>query len=282
MTIIKTNSLTTEQERDIALLEKAAYKKYKLGNSAFLSNDINFSRSIPCFFMGYVGERLAAFLTLFMPTKQEAEIVAFTHPDFWEKGCFGQLFDEAAVTLLKYGIKEVLFAVEPKSKNAQAVLKTLGCTDPEHSEYRMVVTSLDKAPDYSGVHFFEVDNSNKELFRAAIAAVYPDDKDMDNFYDAVVSSDTRHGYILYTDRPIGIFNIGTEQGASLYGVGISPEFRGRGYGKKLMGYAMREGLSLSDKLTLDVDSDNPVAYALYLKCGFKTEFQVDYYRYRLG
>lgn len=282
MNIVKTNSLSAVQVEEITQLETAAYKKYRLQNNVFLSNDINFDRRIPCFFLGYVGERLVSFLTLFIPTRQEAEITAFTHPDYCNKGCFTLLLDEAREVLGRVSICEVLFAVEPRSKSGMSVLKRLGCYDPERSEYRMTVTSLDKAPDCSGIKIFDVDHSNKELFRTAVSVVFPNERDMDNFYSSIVDSDLRHGYIIYTDRPIGIFNLNMEHGAAmLYGVGIAEAYRGKGYGSKLMGHAMREGLRLADRITLDVDSDNPVAYNLYLKCGFKTNFQVDYYRYLL-
>lgn len=281
MTIVKTATLTPLQQSQIETLQTAAYKKHKLQNLAFLSNDINFDRQLPCFFLGYVGEQLVAFLTLFMPTRTEAEVTAFTHPDYQNKGCFGLLLDEAIAVLRRVRIRELLFAVEPQSRSAAAVLRTLGCSTLVRSEYRMRAASLRDVPDCGALQMFEVDQSNRQLFRAAVAAVYPKERDMDNFYDSVVSTDLRHGYILYSDRPIGIFSLGLEHGDSmLYGVGIAPEYRGKGYGKQLMGHAMREGFRFAKSMSLDVDSNNPVAYHLYLKCGFKVEFQVDYYSYK--
>lgn len=282
MTITKTNALTDGQKQEIQALENAAYKKYKLQNHAYLTNEINFDRKIPCFFLGHVGERLVAFLTTFLPTRQEGEIVAFTHPDFQRKGCFSQLLAEASRILILHRIRDVVFAVEPASKNGLAVLKTFGNVGCGRSEYRMSVSSLKNAPPYGDLQFFEVDISNQELFRTALAVVYPDNNDRDNFFDAVLHSDLRRGYIAYKDRPIGVFNIGMEQGdAFIYGVGVAKEFRGVGYGKELMGYAMHEGLRLAKKLVLDVDSDNPVAIHIYKKCGFKIDFQVNYYKYKI-
>lgn len=280
MDIIKTNILSESQQLEINKLQQAAYKKHGLMNSAWLSNEINYDRSIPCFFMGYVGERLVSFLSLFLPTRQEAEVVAFTHPDFQRKGCFSLLLEEAEAVLRRAKINTVVFAIETKSRSGMAVLKTFPGAKYDRSEYRMRADYRVKVPDSNGTRCFEVDQSNKELFRTALALVFPDSQDRNNFYDAVVNSDLRRGYIIYRDRPIGVFNIGIEDGDSfIYGVGIASEYRGMGYGKKLMGHAMREGLRFSKNLVLDVDSENPVALSLYKKCGFAIDFQVDYYRF---
>lgn len=283
MKIIKTALLSPQQIAEIQALETAAYKRYKLENHAFLSNDINFNRELPCFFLGYVGERLVAFLTIFVPTRQEAEIQAFTHPDFQKKGCFDQLLEEALRLLKAARIPDLLFALEPASKNGLATLQTFPGNRWERSEYRMTVCSLKKAPDSSGLQLFEVDNSNRALFRDAINLVFPREN-LDNYCDAVISSDFRHGYMVYKNGPVGVFNLSTEHGgeAMLYGVGIAEIHRGNGYGSALMGHAMRQGLRLADRITLDVDSDNPVALSLYKKCGFQVNFQVDYYRWPIG
>ncbi|MEG1875321.1 MAG: GNAT family N-acetyltransferase, partial [Angelakisella sp.] len=282
MVIKQTNRLTQTEKLAVALLEDAAYKKNKLQNHAFLQNDINFDREIPCFFLGYVGERLVTFLAVFLPTRTEAELLAFTHPEFQNKGCFGLLFTEACRVLIALRIREVVFAVEPASKSAHAVLKTLGNTKLLRSEYRMVVSNLNRAPDPGGLQLFEVDSTNKELFRAALAAAFPEAENQENFYDSVLHSDLRRGYIVYRDRPVGVFNLELgEEHTFLYGVGIAPDFRGKGYGKQLMGHAMRQGLTLGKRIVLDVDSQNPIAFHLYQSCGFQIDFQVDYYGYRI-
>lgn len=69
--------------------------------------------------------------------------------------------------------------------------------------------------------------------------------------------------------------------AYCYGVGIIKKYRGKGLGKQLMTFILDEGLKHTNKIVLDVDSSNPAAYNLYLKCGFEVDFQVDYYLYDL-
>lgn len=108
--------------------------------------------------------------------------------------------------------------------------------------------------------------------------------DMGNYVDTVVNSTYRKGYIAYCETPIGVFNLNFEYEAGeafLYGVGIMKKHRGNGFGKQLTGYAIAEGLKVAKKVILDVDSDNPAAFHIYKQCGFKIDFQVDYYGYSL-
>lgn len=278
MDIIKACVLTQHQCDEVNELQRAAYRRYRLKNKVSTTNDINFDLSVPCFFLGYVGERLVAFLSLFIPTSDEAEVVAFTHPQFCDKGCFTLLFDEAKAVLRRNKIHNVLFAVEPRSRSGLAVLKTLGCFNPGHSEQRMLSSSPSLAPDCSRLQLFEVDNSNRTLFQQALLAVFNEKDNFNSFCNAVIYSDLRHGYIVYTDRPIGVFNLNIEDDiAFLYGVGIIEELRGKGYGGCLMGHAMREGFKYANRMALDVDIENKPAHNLYEKCGFKTDFRVDYY-----
>ena len=67
-------------------------------NAVFLSNELNVDRTAPCFYLGYVKaeeksgeEKLVSFLSVFFPTKEDGEIVAFTHPGFRRQGYFTAL-----------------------------------------------------------------------------------------------------------------------------------------------------------------------------------------------
>lgn len=284
MRIEKTNTLTLEDIWAVGELEKAAFKRYGLCNHAFLTNDINFDRRIPCFFLGYEGDRLIAFLSIFIPTRQEGEISAVTHPDFQRQGCFRELFAAARKTLLSAKVEQVLFVLEPGSKSGLGAVKTFEGTRFTRSEYRMSLSSAAKAPSWERLQFFQVDNSNRELFADVLRQIHPDMEDEGNYVDTVVNDSSRKGYIAYRETPIGVFNLNFEYEtgeAFLYGVGIIKKHRGNGFGKQLTGYAIEEGLKTAKKVVLDVDSDNPVAFHIYKQCGFRVDFQVDYYGYNL-
>lgn len=283
MRIETTNGLTENQITEILNLETVAFREDNLENHAFLSNEINFDKALHCFYMGYENDELIAFLTTFMPTSYEAEILAVTHPDYREKGYFKKLFQSAKETLVLAGINKILLVVESKSKSGIAALKTFDCAKLEHSEYRMSCNDSKVLPEYPDLQFFEVNNQNKEIFAEITQDAFTDLEESSNFIDTVISSENRKGYIAYKEgTPVGVFDFNYEEGdIFLYGVGIATSYRGKGFGKQLVGFALIEGLKKSDKVVLDVNSENPIAFNLYKKCGFQIDFQVDYYRCEL-
>ncbi|MCY6958324.1 GNAT family N-acetyltransferase [Clostridium brassicae] len=280
MRIEKTNRLTENQMAEIFNLETIAFCEDNLENHAFLSNEINFDKIMPCFYMGYENDKIIAFLTTFMPTSYEAEILAVTHPQHREKGYFKKLFQAAKETLLLSGVNKILLVVEPKSTGGIGVLKTFPDAKLERSEYRMSHNGSENLSEYGQLRFCDVNDGNKEIFAEITRDAFPDLEERSNFIDTVISSENRRGYIAYKEGiPVGVFDFNYEEGdIFLYGVGIATQYRGKGFGKQMMGFALNEGLKECDKVVLDVDSENPTAFNLYRKCGFKIDFQVDYYR----
>ena len=281
MRIEMTNKLTENQITEILNLETVSFGEDALENHAFLSNEINFDKTVQCFYMGYENDVLVAFLTTFIPTSYEGEILAVTHPEYRGRGYFKKLFQCAKETLLLKGINKVLLVVEPKSRSGVEVLKSFKYTRLEHSEYRMSYSGSKTLIEYPNLKFFQVNNENKEIFAKITREAFPDLDDSSNFIDTVIHSENRKGYIAYKEGvPVGVFDFNYEEGrAFLYGVAIAIPYRGKGFGKQLVGFALNEGLKKSDKVVLDVDSENPIAFNLYKKCGFQIDFQVDYYRY---
>ena len=281
MRIEMTNKLTENQITEILNLETVSFGEDALENNAFLSNEINFDKTVQCFYMGYENDVLVAFLTTFIPTSYEGEILAVTHPEYRGRGYFKKLFQCAKETLLLKGINKVLLVVEPKSKSGVEVLKSFKYAKLERSEYRMSYSGSKTVTEYPNLKFFQVNDENKEIFSEITREAFPDLDDSSNFIDTVIHSENRKGYIAYKEGvPVGVFDFNYEEGhAFLYGVAIAIPYRGKGFGKQLVGFALNEGLKKSDKVVLDVDSENPTAFNLYKKCGFQIDFQVDYYRY---
>jgi len=284
MKIETTNRLTENQIAEILNLETISFHTDNLENHAFLSNEINFDKTMPCFYMGYENDKLITFLTTFIPNSYEAEILAVTHPEYRGKGCFKKLFQAAKEKLLLAGINKVLLVVEPKSKSGAAVIEKFQCCKLERSEYRMSFNGSKTLPEYSDLQFFKVNNQNKKIFTEITQNAFPNLEENSSFIDTVISSEKRKGYIACIDGiPVGVFDFNYEEGdAFLYGVGIAAPYRGKGFGKQLGGFALSEGLKISKKVVLDVDSENPTAFNLYKKCGFQIDFQVDYYRYKIS
>lgn len=283
MEIKRENSLTQQQIKEIRELEKLAYEPEQLENQVFLSNELNFNLEAPCFYLGYEGEVLISFLTTFMPTFTEAEILGFTHPVYRKQGHFKTLFEAAKETLLNIGISKVLWAVETKSESGKSTLKTFNGSQWEHSEHRMTHYGEGIQIGTTGIKFIKVEALNRDIFARITYEAFPDLENDSTYVDRVITSKDSKGYIVFKmDTPVGIFSLKDEEGeAFLYGVGIAANERGKGYGKEMIRLALEEGLKIRPKVVLDVDSENPIAFNLYKNCGFRVTFQVDYYEYTI-
>lgn len=286
MYIFETAVLTPRQTEQVRALEQAACVPEALENGAWLSNELNFDRALPCFYLAWPQDAPgpedapAAFLTLFLPTREQAEVVAFTHPAHRRRGYFKALCARAAARCRAAGIPEFLFAVEPRSAGGRAVLETTpGCVW-SHSEYRMEYTG--PAPVPAGrLALQRVDADGAEPYRLFLENDMGE-ADVDNYVAASVENPERAAYLAMLDgAPVGMFhiNLGEHPGrAFLYGVGISPGRRGQGLGQELMLLALAEARAMRDGVVLDVDSGNAPAYHIYQKLGFCVTFQVDYFR----
>ena len=285
MKIKKCSALTDDEKNEILDLENIAFKEDKLENHAFLSNEINFDKNLECFYMAYDNNKLVGFLTTFIPTSNEAELLSVVHPEYRQKGCFNMLLEAAKETLLCAGVKNILFVIETKSKTGLKALKKFKGCKIDHSEYRMSYEKSDNIPKYNDLSFSKVNYENKKIFSDITLEAFNDldEDENDGFIDTVIECEDREGYIAYNnDIPVGVFDYNYEEGdAFLYGVAIQSDYRGKGFGKQLIGFALEEGLKKRNKIVLDVDSNNPIAFNLYKKCGFKIDFQVDYYKYKI-
>ena len=72
--------------------------------------------------MIYEDDKLVSFLTTFMPLCDEAEIIAFTHPEYRNRGYFKKLLKCAAESLKNAKVGKILFVVETKSKSGLKML----------------------------------------------------------------------------------------------------------------------------------------------------------------
>lgn len=286
MYIAETAVLTPRQTEQVQALQQAAYAPEGLENAAWLSNELNFDRAMPCFYLAWEQDAPApqdapvAFLTLFLPTREQAEVVAFTHPAHRRAGYFKALCARAAARCREAGIPEFLFAVEPRSVGGCAALAAMpGCVW-SHSEYRMEYTGPAPA-SAERLALRRVNADGAAQYRAFLEQEMGE-TDVDNYVAAALENPERAAYLVLLDgAPAGMFhiNLGELPGrAFLYGVGVAPGLRGRGLGQELMALALAEARAVRDIVVLDVDSGNASAYHIYKKLGFCVTFGVDYHR----
>lgn len=269
------SELTDAQIAAIEALQSEVYAKDGLENTAWLSTEINFDRSMPCFFMGYENGVLVAFLTLFLPTREEGEVIAFTKAEHQGKGIFTALLKAACTVLLQYGVPAALFAVEPKSKCGMRYLEKFPDRAYVRTEYRME-SAPRKGDLQPGLSVRPVTADRVEDYLEISLHEYGGDRDAAL---AVVHSAIRKAYLICAeDVPVGVFELADGEALTLCGVVVAEKYRKKGYGNAIVQAAMNFAAAEEKKLLLDVDSENPPALQLYRKFGFAPTFEVQYYR----
>lgn len=286
---IETSSTLSEEEiGKMCILELQCKSIENLKNKAYLSSEVNFDKEIPCFFRAYEGDRLRAFLTTFMPTPEEAEIIAYTDPNERNKGYFKKLLATAERALLEAGVKRVLFQIEPRGRSALKVLKDYKFNKWVSSEYTMSCSKCEGSNMLEhlshNLSFQLLNEGNIIIYVNLIKEIFQEEEDYDNLVNGILTVEMPVAYVaFYENKPVGVFNLAYEGGhAYCYGVGIIREYRSRGFGKQLMKFALDVGFKHVKKIILHVDSSNIIAYKLYKKCGFGVDFEVQYYAYSLG
>ncbi len=278
MKIHKTSTLNDFEIKEIQALEEIALAPEKLQNKVWLSSQMNFTPDLPCFFLLYENNELISFLSLFMPTKEEAEVIAFTHPEQRRKGYFKTLLAEAEEVIREANIPSFLFNVETKSRSGNECLKSFQSAVFSHSEYRMEYVPLasDIIERKERISVTQItDKKSQETSFYADIAKEEWDGDEDQIL-SIVDSATRRGYLLSdNNKPVGVFNIESSDGLLLCGLVVSKELRNKGYGRMIIKEAKR--IAGNNPLYLEVDNSNPAALHLYESEGFKITFQVDYY-----
>lgn len=277
MAILNISQLSKKQIEDIKNLEILCKEKENLQGSIFLSNDLNYDREFPCFFLLYQDNILISFLSLFLPTKEEAEVYAYTHPDFRQLGAFNSLLEDACKLLQDFSIPSILFVTEPNGKAARETLNTLE-TNFLYSEYLLSLKNPIEG-DYEGT-----------LLPASI-------KDLDTLsklHSQIFNSDTTNSFsflessfqapniisfkYMLEDKLIGLCHATIEESfVSIFGVGISPDFQDHHYGKAMMLQLIKKLNRYQKPITLEVNSENKKAFHLYEGLGFVITSQFDYY-----
>ena len=285
MYIFETAVLTPRQTEQVRALEQAACAPEALENGAWLSNELNFDRALPCFYLAWPQDAPgpedapAAFFDIVSAHAEQAEVVAFTHPAHRRRGYFKALCARAAARCRAAGIPEFLFAVEPRSAGGAPCWRQRPAV---YGAIRIPMEYTGPAPVPAGrLALQRVDADGAEPYRLFLENDMGE-ADVDNYVAASVENPERAAYLAMLDgAPVGMFhiNLGEHPGrAFLYGVGISPGRRGQGLGQELMLLALAEARAMRDGVVLDVDSGNAPAYHIYQKLGFCVTFQVDYFR----
>jgi len=287
MEIIGLTSLTEKQTEQIQMLQQYCMAFDQSGRELFLSNDINYHKDMPCFFLCYLEEELCGVLVVFAPTMETAEISAYVHPSHRRTGVFAGLLLEAWRIIRHYKLSQVLMVTDAVSTTCKDILNKWQA-ELSHSEYLLA---------YQGQRLYkEFPFASKCIVREAaecdlekmvelnMSGFGEDCENAAHMVRENFSHPLTRCFVGQMDDEIfGLANV-RKEGSNFYicGFNIAQAYQGKGMGRYLL-YQILDQLtpSLDESITLEVDSVNQPAYLLYITSGFLVLSQADYYRLKL-
>lgn len=256
-----------------------------LQGRVFIEPSLNFNPSVKSVFVGYEGPKPVAFVSLFIPTPAQAELVGMTLPKWRGKGCFSELASRAAAEVARWGIPDILYVCEGSSGTGRAAIEKIGAAY-EFTEYLLTYSHacdsciMQTDPRCS---LKKAEGSDLELLTDMNVLIFDDGKDrrlVRNIIKSSIMTADRDEYILlYNGTPAGMAATFEEYNTySIYGLGILPQLRGRGLGRQLLYLMLRRLLPNGKSIRLEVDGGNHAAFNLYTTSGFVQECAIAYYR----
>jgi len=290
-TIITKIILDSEALRQIKKLEEICIEvdnvtlklelEYKASVAGEEGNDNNSINEFLCYdndqIIGYAGICGFDGVTL--------EVNGMIHPDYRRQGIFSELMKRVIESFDERKEQTLLLLCDSDSISGQHFMQGMDATY-SFSEYEMYLdtqATLDTSLP-QGIIFYKATNDNAKKIAQMNAVVF--DKPLNETDMPLPETEEQRGMTMYLasvdDEIVGKVNVQRNSDAvGIYGLGVMPEYRGKGYGRELLKFAIKKAqeLNVSDVM-LQVEAENEKALNLYTKCGFEVTSKMDYYRHK--
>ncbi len=219
------------------------------------------------------------------------ELNGMTHPDYRGKGIFHGLFAHAAAECKRYGKEKLLLLTDGNSEAGIRFIESAGGTY-SFSEHRMILPASENVlannspASEQQITLREATSEDAPLIRKHDRILYSEEGEPeceDSSENGESNQDSgllANTYLVeLKGECLGKIRIEfSEKEGFIYGFGILPQYRGKGYGKA----ALREALKLifdkgMPRAALDVEAKNDRALSIYKGCGFRAVSEMRYY-----
>ncbi|WP_391573634.1 GNAT family N-acetyltransferase [Cohnella sp.] len=242
-------------------------------------------------FMYFDGHELIGYMGIceFGGADAPLEVNGMVNPDYRRQGVFGTLYKLVVAEGRHRSPESMLLLSDRKSEAGQAFVQGTGAKY-RHSEYEMYYRGNrpEISNDLEGITFRKATNADAREIHRQNAIYFGDKLGEEGTSEQgegmiLPGEEEKRGMIIYlaeADRQIiGKVHIQLSSDiGGIYGLGVLPEYRGKGYGRATL-------LKAIDKLKeanagdimLQVAVENANALRLYQSCGFVETSTMDYY-----
>lgn len=229
-------------------------------------------------FLYYVNNELVSYIGISCFGGNVAELNGMTHPEYRRKGLFKKLFELAMSECKRRNYNEVLLLSDDASEEGITFIKASG-GEYKCSEYSMDYICNNKKlnNDNKNISLKKADESDSHEISKQDSIYWGEELDEET---VEFPPNTEIYMIKKFDEIIGKIHVEYDENyAYIFGFGIMPEYRCKGYGRA----ALRTTVDLIlkkniENIKLDVSCENTTALNLYKECGFKQKSIMNYYK----
>lgn len=239
-------------------------------------------------FFYYIGANLVGYIGIGCFSGATLEINGMVHPEYRRQGIFSKLFQLVKQEWEKRGGHQMLLLSDRISHSGQEFIKKTQATY-KNSEYEMYLNMNFISETTEGltqeIVLRKASNKDAEEIARQNAIFFDDDYD-ESINMIMPEEEEKCGMTIYLvevdDKIVGKVHLQIENDlGAIYGLGVLPDHRSQGYGRKILLKAIDAFKEIGvKKIMLQVATQNANALNLYKSCGFEETSTMDYYELR--
>lgn len=251
---------------------------YKLGSAGAKNTALNSINE----FMYYEEDRLIGYIGICYFGGDALEVNGMVHPEYRRMGIFSKLFSLVRDEWGRRKIHKMLLLSDHSSASGISFIKHAGA-DYDFSEYEMYLRGeMGQGLNMNNVVLRKAGNSDaKEIARqnsiyfgqacGEEELILPEEEEKRGMFMYIAEVDS---------TVVGKVNLETSSPANgIYGLGVLPEYRGKGYGRGILSRSIEKLKESNSKdIMLQVVVSNENALNLYKSCGFEVTSQMGYFQ----
>jgi len=234
-------------------------------------------------FLYYEHGQLVGLLSLNSFGDEERELTGVVHPQYRRQGFFFMLMAAAREEAKQRGIQRLILVCERFSRSGQGFVEALGAKY-DFSENKMILETLQEHGPYAEpVALRKAEVSDIDTIAAIISLCFGQSEEgARKFISGSMQRPQTEYYIgEWQGAAIGCLSLSYgDSEIGIYGVGVLPQCRRRGFGRQMMEQVIRKiQVGSQQPIALEVEAGNEYTIGLYRSCGFKEVTTFGYYNF---
>jgi len=235
-------------------------------------------------FLYFVDGQLVGLLSFNSFGDQDRELTGVVHPEYRRQGIFFMLMAAAREEAKQRGFQRLILVCERFSRSGQGFVEAIGAKY-DVSEHKMILQTLqERGPYAEQVTLRKAGLSDVDSIAHIISVSFGQSVEGARTFIAESMQKPHTVYYVgeWNGKIMGSLSLSFgDQEVGIYGFGVLPHHRRRGFGRQMVEQVIHEIQATSQKtIALEVEpDDDKAAINLYRSCGFKEVTTYGYYNF---